>query len=497
MHYDLIVIGGGIVGCAIAKDAALRGLSVLLIEKQDFGSGASTKTSKLLHGGLRYLETLELKLVRESMRERNALLITDPFLAKPLRFVLPVYADSDKKSWMINLGLKVYDLLSWGSIMPRSKPLTPEESNNLYPFLKKKGLRQCFHYFDGAMKDSRILIETLLGAKEAGAALLNYTLVTDFLYRNGKVAGVCFESQKRGLKATATATAVVVAAGSSADEVRSLNHEQERVVRRSKGVHLVLKKRIADDAVIMTSPIDGRVFFLLPWEGKTLLGTTDTELRAGEEVLVEREDIRYLLSSVNHYLENNPLTEEDIASSFAGVRPLILEQGKDSYTSTRSLKMISSKNGLVTVIGGKYTTFRRIAEKVVDALYRSHFQGRPFVSCITYERPVELSRMAMLAEVEMAEAIASGFHLGLVQALKSRWGSRFALPLKVILSCKDNRVPICPHHPALVGELLYAVESEEVFTASDWMERRTPYGYFGLCSPECFLRIDQLIGKHL
>ena len=495
MHYDLIVIGGGIVGCGIAKDATLRGLSVLLIEKYDFGSGASTKTSKLLHGGLRYLETLEFKLVRESMRERNALLRTDPFLARPLRFVFPVYADSEKKSWMIGLGLKLYDLLSWGSPMPHYRSLSSAESKTCYPFLKQKGLTKCFQYFDGAMKDSRILMETALGAKEAGATLLSYTTVTDFLFRKGKAAGVCFESKKRRLKGNATARAVVVAAGSNADEVRALNHEQDQVVKRSKGVHLVLKKQIAEDALIMTSPIDGRVFFLLPWEGRTLLGTTDTELRAGEEALVEREDIRYLLSSVNHYLETIHLTEEDVAGSFSGVRPLILEKGKDSYTSTRSLKMIHSKNGLITVIGGKYTTFRSIAEKVVDSLYQSHFSDQTFVACKTYLRPIEKSRMASRGEVETAEALASGFHTPLVLALKARWGDRFALALKVILSSKENEAPICPHHPAVVGELFYAVDQEEVFTASDWMERRTPYGYFGLCGQKCLEKVDRLIWK--
>lgn len=494
MRYDLIVIGGGIVGVGIARDATLRGLSVLLIEKEDFGSGASTKTSKLLHGGLRYLETFEFKLVSESLRERNALLKTDPDLAKPLRFVLPIYRQSKMSGWMVGLGLYLYDVLSKKSPMPRHAALSKKRVQSSYPFLKKEGLKSAFLYYDGCMKDGRILIETMHGAKEAGARLLNYTSALKYIFEEGKVAGVHIKSDRRGVDETVFCKALVIAGGSESDEARVKAHEEERVVRRSQGVHLVLKSQISQDAVLLTSPIDGRVFFLIPWEGVTLLGTTDTEIPAGARSHVNQSDIDYLLASANPYLER-PIAQEDIASTFVGVRPLILEKGKSSYSSTRSLKMFHSESGLVTVIGGKYTTFRSIAEKVVDSLYDTHFKDRPFTPSKTYERPLADTAGTKAQMVKMAASLSSGYHTELAAVLEKRWGRRFVFPLQLILECKESRELICPHHSAMAGELFYAVDQEEVLTASDWMERRTPFGFLGKCGKECFENVDRLILK--
>jgi len=452
--FDLLIIGGGIIGCATARDAAMRGLKVLLVEKEDFGSGASSKTSKLAHGGLRYLETLDFELVQESLRERDLLLKNAPGFVSPLRFFFPIFK---KNRWLVKLGLTIYDFFS------KSLPKHRSVSSAMYPFLKD--VKGGFHYYDGTMKDSRLLIENMLSAREHGATLLNYTEVTEFL--EGKVH---IKSTKRGIDEIVPVKHIVNATGSLADTVRNQAGEYGETVTQSKGIHIVLKQQISEDAVLLLSPIDGRVFFLIPWEEMTLLGTTDTEISSPLS-----KDIDYLLHSANAYLKK-PLTRDDIASTFAGVRPLV-RSGKHTYKASRSVKI--STSNITTVIGGKYTTYRSIAEAVVDTFTKT--------PCKTADAP-------FTTPPETHGLIASGLYVPLVERLEKTWITR--TPLCLEYAVKYPKL-LCPHHPYTEGELIYTLLHEDVFTAEDWQYRRTTSAYTGTCTDQCREHINDIIERTL
>lgn len=468
-------------GVAIARDATLRGLKVLLIEKEDFGSGASSKTSKLAHGGLRYLETLNFSLVRQSLRERNLLLKNAEGFVFPKRFLFPIFSNTKKPAWLIKIGLMLYDLFALGSPMPSHRSLSKDAVVKDYRFLKPSMLKSGFHYYDGTMRDSRLLIENMLSATEYGATCLNYTQVTEFLFKENKIIGVVYNQGEK-----AYAKAVVNATGSSADSIRKLEGESTVSVTGSKGIHLVLKRQFSEDAILLLSPIDERVFFLIPWEGMTLLGTTDTKIDPLQKPGVFDEDIDYLLNSANFYL-NESLSTKDIASSFVGVRPLVRIEGRDTYSSSRNAQISVSKTGLITVIGGKYTTFRAIAEEVLDRITT--------LPCLTTSLPFSSSPEVQKKEALMAGVVASGLHVPLIHRLKKMWVHRASFVLEQILSRSDGLKALCPHHPFTIGELAYGILYEKVVTADDWQLRRTTSGYTGLCTEECTQCIDGVIKK--
>ena len=382
--WDFIVIGGGATGAGVAIDAAARGYSVLLLERHDFGKGTSSRSTKLVHGGVRYLEQGNLSLVMESLKERGLLLQNAPHLVRNLGFVVPTY--DWWESPFYGLGLKLYNLLAGKYGFGASRILSKEETLERLPTINTEGLRGGVIYFDGQFDDARLLINLVTTAWEQGATLLNYSPVVAVIKdADGFVDGVRFRDLETGEEYEAMARAVVNATGPFADALRTLaDSTVEPMIAPSQGIHLVFDSSFlpGDSAIMVPHTTDGRVMFAIPWHGHTLAGTTDTPVAetAEEPVALERE-IEFILHTASLYLAKKP-TRADILSMFAGIRPLVKS---DSATNTAALSrghVIRIENsGMITVCGGKWTTYRHMAEDCVNqAATLAHL---PDVPCVT------------------------------------------------------------------------------------------------------------------
>ena len=381
--FDLLVVGGGIVGSGVARDAALRGLRVALVDQQDFAAGTSSRSTRLLHGGLRYLAQGEFGLVREASLEKKILHRIAPHLGQPLGFVFPAYAGEGPPLWQLRIGVKLYDLLCSGRNFEPSRGLSREEARAWVPGLKAEGLRGAVRYFDALTNDARLVIDTLRSAARHGAVLANHVRLT------GATAG------SDGWECQMTPTApdeapfklrartLVNATGPWADR---LAHSSVKL-RLTKGVHLVVDHRRlpVPDAVVVTE--GKRILFVIPWGERVILGTTDTDY-AGDPAAVTTEpaDIAYVLRSVNEFFPQAELRAADIISTWAGLRPLVANPDGSPSDISRAHEIRSPRSGWWDITGGKLTTYRLMAEQAVDAVVR-HL-GRPPVPCRTAQEPL-------------------------------------------------------------------------------------------------------------
>jgi len=369
--WDIIVIGGGATGAGIAVDAASRGYSVLLLEREDFGKGTSSRSTKLVHGGVRYLEQGNVTLVMEALKERGILLENAPHLVHDLPFIVPNY------SWwetpFYGIGLKIYDLLAGKYGFGRSRILSLEETLERLPNIRQDGLRGGVIYHDGQFDDSRLLINLMLTAAENGAIVLNYAPVVE-LTRDpeGFINGVVALDRESGRRFTAKAKVVINAAGIFADELRRLaDPDAPAMLSPSQGIHLVFDHSFlrGDTAIMVPHTTDGRVLFAIPWHGHTLVGTTDTPIDGPEyEPAAFEHEIQFVLDTAYQYLLRPP-RREDILSVFVGIRPLVKAAGSDSSKTSslsRDHTIHIDATGLLTIVGGKWTTYRHMAEDVVD-----------------------------------------------------------------------------------------------------------------------------------
>ncbi|MBI3318598.1 MAG: glycerol-3-phosphate dehydrogenase/oxidase [Candidatus Omnitrophica bacterium] len=391
--FDLLVIGGGIVGAGIAWDASLRGLSCALVEQGDFASGTSSKTTKLIHGGIRYLEQLEFRLVRESLRERSVLLSIAPEFVRPLPFLIPVRGKRPRPWLLIRLGISLYEALSGSHGITRPRFLGEKDLRREEPRLLENGYRRAVLYYDAQMDDAGLVLAVLKRAEGAGATLVAHCPVVGFLKEGGRVVGAQVEERPSGTGSAIRARRIINAAGPWVDRVRRLCDPQAKpLVRMSKGIHLVYPDLGLKTALLVSSQRDGRIFFLIPWKGNTLIGTTDTDYSGDPgEAKADPEDVEYLLTEANRALPEFHFRGEKILSTFAGVRPLIAQEKRDPWAVTRSHRIHEDSNGLLTVLGGKFTTFRKIAEDAVDRLIRS-FPDRKLAPCRTAVTPLGVSR---------------------------------------------------------------------------------------------------------
>lgn len=361
MHFSVIIMGGGINGAGCARELALRNVSCALFEKGDFASGTSSASSKLVHGGLRYLEQFQFGLVRESLHERKRLLKNAPHLVKPLPFLLPIYIDSPVGKWKMRLGLTFYDLFSWGDGMPRHKWLSKAECAKIAPELRQEGLIGAFRYYDAQMDDARLCLECILQAQSWGASVHNYTEIVRADEQEGKRV-VHVRDVITGEFAEHTCDVLVNTAGCWTDEFFTKNPP---LLRPSKGVHLVLDEPAKPQAFLLRAS-DKRVFFSMPWQGKTLIGTTDTEYSgAPDKVEVEPSDIAYLQQSLRRTF---PGSTDRILATFAGLRPLLNSTGS-TYKLSREEIVLQEGATLVSLLGGKYTTFRAMTERLCKVLH--------------------------------------------------------------------------------------------------------------------------------
>src|ERR1700735_245869 len=404
--WDIVVIGGGATGAGIAVDAATRGYEVLLLEREDFGKGTSSRATKLVHGGVRYLEQGNVSLVMEALKERGILRRNAPHIVHDLRFIVPNY------SWweapFYGVGMKVYDFLAGKYSFGASKVLSLEETLKLLPTIRQDGLRGGVMYHDGQFDDARLLINLMTTAAEHGATVLNYAggggLVKD---DGGFVKGVEAVDGESGERFTIAARSVVNATGIFTDETRRMaDPKVEGMMVPSQGIHLVLERSflVGETALLVPHTDDGRVLFAVPWHDRTLVGTTDTPIDSiSYEPLPFEEEIEFVLETAGRYLSRKP-TREDILSVFVGIRPLAKAAGTgDSKTSaiSRDYTIHIDHTGLVTIAGGKWTTYRHMAEDCVDhAITLGGLDEKPCVTATThihgyYTQPDELGGLAV------------------------------------------------------------------------------------------------------
>lgn len=468
-HFDLLIVGGGIVGAGIARDAAMRGLKVALIEQGDFASGTSSKTSKLIHGGLRYLEHGHLRLVFESLRERHTLRTIAPSLVHPLSLMLPVYEGDDRPAWKVNVGLWLYDLLARGREVRSHRMLSARRALALEPGLRIEGFRAAGLYTDCAMDDARVCLANILQAISFGAVCCNYTRLHAFLTHNGQLCGGAAEDLFTGRTVEIRAQAVVNATGPWADRIRRLSDDAAAPrLAPTKGIHLVIP-RVAQQALFVQARADRRLIFILPWGEYSLVGTTERPLDGSLDVLrANTKEVSYLLDEVNRVLPGSHVQEDEIIATFAGARPLLAFSGSAARAS-REHRIEIDDRGLVSVLGGKYTTYRAMAQETVDLLVGRHRWRADRcltdqVSLLETPQPVVLDHWHHVIRRSDPDLLA-------------RWLARYGASTFHLLQLMDREPalahPVCPHHECTEAELLYAIDQELACTITDVLARRT------------------------
>ena len=466
-------------GCGIARDAALRGLSVALIEREDFASGTSSRSSRLIHGGVRYLEHGHLGLVFESSIERYRLLRLAPHLVRPLSFVWPVYRGARIPRWKLAAGLMLYDALALFRNVKASRRLSARQLLEAVPGIRTEGLRGGSRYYDAATDDARLTLANALGASEAGAIVLNHASVKGLVLDKGKACGALVEDSLGGQRLEVRARVIVSATGPWSDEIRRLDAQDSQdarpAVRGSKGVHIAVpRERLpVDTALTVLSAVDGRVMFILPADTHTIIGTTETATHAHPaEVRASFSDLDYLLTSANGSFPQAHLTRADVVSAWAGIRPLVASNYSrpgDASSASREHAIHTSPSGVLGISGGKLTTYRVMARDMVNAVEKA--LGQPHKKESTHLLPLPGGDMVAF-DTELAAARAEvkreDVALHLVRAYGSRWRQVWALTQ----GRPELAEPLAPGLPYLRAEAIHGVTHELVHTLADLLIRR-------------------------
>lgn len=455
--WDIAIIGGGATGLGIAVDAAARGYKTLLIEKYDFAKGTSSKSTKLVHGGVRYLANGDVKLVYSALKERGLIFQNAPHVSFVQSFVIPSYSVFSKLKFLI--GLKLYDWMAGGLRIGKSSLLSKKEVIEKLPKIKTKGLRGGIQYFDGQFDDARLAINLAQTATEYGAVTLNYAEATAIRKdANGKVNGLSFVDTENGTTYDIQTKVVINATGIFVDDILKLDTPTHRnLVRPSQGAHIVIDQKFLgnQDALMIPETSDGRVLFGVPWHGKVLLGTTDTPLNEHQiEPRPLEEEIEFILSTANEYLEEAP-TRADIRSVFAGLRPLAAPTNGDSNSTkeiSRDHKLIKSESGLITITGGKWTTYRKMGEETVNLAIKTG--NLPENSCKTDHLPLH--------------GYSKDKHPGHWQVYGS---DRIAIQ-KLMDNNPSLAEKIHQNHDFTVAEVIWACKNEMVVKVEDFLARR-------------------------
>ena len=477
---DLLVIGGGINGAGIAREAVLRGLRVALVDKGDFANGTSSRSSRLIHGGFRYLEFGDLRLVFAACQERDLLRRRlASHLVRPLPFLFPVYAGDPRGLAAISAGLWLYDLLAAFRNIRRHRRLTRRATLELEPALRATGLRGAGYYYDCWTDDARLTLETLLSAWCEGALVCNYVAVKGFHRAGGRIDAVTLHDILGDEAVEVRARVVVNAAGPWVDAVRALDDPDARpVLRLTKGVHVVLPRdRLAHrNAVVVHSPRDGRVMFVIPWGQQTLVGTTDTDYCGDPDaVRAERADVDYLLEAVNHYFPAAHISVDDVVSAYAGLRPLVAlgarANAREPSAASREEAILVSPSGLISMAGGKLTTYRRVAvsvvAKVIVDLCRQGGDRRRFPKSRSDRKPLLGACGGASGGRVAVPSRASG-----EEHLAGRYGNRIA-QLRGLLDANGLlREPLAPPAADLRGEVGIAAKAEMAVRVEDVLRRR-------------------------
>ena len=476
---DLLIIGGGITGAGIARDAALRGIRTALVDKADFGAGTSSNSSRLIHGGIRYLEEGDLRLVFEASHERRVLLRIAPHLVRPLAFLFPIYRGGRVPSWKLRAGMWLYDILSLFRNVKWHRWLRAKKVRRVEPALRDRGLVGAAVYYDAQADDARLVLATMRSAARAGALVANYAEVTSLLKPDGRVRGAVVRDALSGESFTIRANVVVNATGPWSDAMRLLDDPHAvPLLRPTKGAHVAVpRRRVANEhAVTLFSPIDGRVMFVLPWGDLSYVGTTDTDADTSPDGLrVTAADVTYLLRSANAAFPDAHLSPTDVVSAWAGLRPLLdpHNQSDPSHVS-REHQIAESPHGLITIAGGKLTTYRIMGRDVVDRVSKRlrELDGRAQPKRPPTDRePLPGGEAADLSVLEEG-ARARGASDATAKHLVAYYGSEAAAVLNLVDRDRTLGAPIVAGRPEIWAEVTYATEREMAMRVQDILIRR-------------------------
>jgi len=483
--FDLLVIGGGITGAGIALDAGLRGYRTALIERGDLASGTSSASSKLVHGGLRYLEHGDLALVHEALAERRHLLINAPHLVRPLRFLIPFYTGMRRPGWQWRIGLTLYDFLAGRGNLRRSRPLSTAALRRAAPGLRSAGLHGGAAYFDAQMDDARLCLEVAHTAAQAGAVIANYVEAVGFVRSGDRIAGVRVIDRQGSGAFVIHARQVVNAAGPWVDRLcRDAGDPGVPHLRPTQGVHLIVANPAGlTAALLLLHPADGRVFFVIPWPHRPggapatlLIGTTDTFADDADAPGVAPADVDYLLTGRNHYFAP-ALTADDVRGTFVGMRPLLRARADQPSAVSREYRLIESPGGLLSVAGGKYTTYRHMAEVATDAVAARLGQRHPCRTASyrlvgTPEQPWEDYVPRAVADLTRQHALRPEAARHLVE----RYGQRAFAVARHLDGAPELAQPLTAGEPDLRVEWVYQQEQEMALTPADHLLRRMRVG---------------------
>jgi glycerol-3-phosphate dehydrogenase len=513
-HFDVVVVGGGITGAGVALDAASRGYSVALVERHDFGRGTSSRSSKMVHGGLRYLQNFDLGLVREALLERQLLVRLAPHLVYPTPFLVPAVGE-ERRDRRIGIGLNMYDVMATSRIgrgrsqrnehaeeaeywsPDRHRTISGEEAAELIPALEPLDPSSAYLFYDCQTDDVRLVLTVLGEAERFGAVVVNGAEVTEVLDEGGRAAGVAFTEKESGERLEVRADNVVNATGVWADRIRPdelLTEEEIPRIRPSRGTHVTLS---TDDLAIGSAacivPAGGdRTIFALPWYGRVLAGTTDNDYEGDiDTVPPSGDDVEYILDALNAYFETS-LGVDDLTGAYAGVRPLISTgDPKKSVDISRKAELYETSSGMLTITGGKLTTFRRMAAQVVDRIVER--DGRE-AECRTDDIPLGMGARA--------EDLATDLELpdGAADQLAFRYGHAARAVLDLCEERAELARPIVPGHPDLLAEVVIAARREQARSVGDVLLRRTRLGL--VAAPELRDRdrvaaVARTLGKEL
>lgn len=481
---DAVVIGGGMAGAGVARDLALRGASVALFEKSDFASGTSSKSSKLIHGGLRYLELGDFKLVRESLREKKTLERLAPHLVRPLPFLVPIYRGAARGLITVRIGMWLYDLLTPGKTTERYRVLRPVEALAMEPSVRAEDLRGAGYYFDDLLLyPERLCLENVLSAARHGARAFNYCEVEEFVSGRRGIEGVKVRDLLSGQVQLVRATAMVNCAGPWVDRLRAMAKVADRsprVVRTTKGIHCLLP-RMTDRAVYLSTR-DERMIFVIPWREFSLVGTTDTDFEGDPDRLwATREEVTYLLEEVAKVLPDRRATFDNVSYTYAGVRPLSFEPGASASRVSREHKVIPEgpDGRFLSVTGTKLTCFRSLAQDVGDRVMRLLGRGEPpRTARLTLDgADEEVGKIEARVWMDVSEEMAAtGLSRGTLRTLVETYGRAYPRVLELGRKLPDGFERLCPSNPEIVAQLHHAVREELAVSLQDVLLRRTGIG---------------------
>ncbi|RLD52867.1 MAG: glycerol-3-phosphate dehydrogenase [Bacteroidetes bacterium] len=489
-EYDLLIIGGGITGAGIALDAVTRGMSVALIEMQDFAAGTSSRSTKLVHGGLRYLEHLELGLVREVGREREIVHNNAAHIVIPEKMILPIVEDGNLGEFTTSLALYVYDFLAGVKKTEQKKMLTKEETLKIVPLLDSPILKAGALYYEYKTDDSRLTIEVLKKAVEHGANCLNYVKAESFIYENGKVIGLNAKDIFAENTFTIHAKNIVNATGPWVDKLREKDHSLKgKRIHHTKGIHIVFEKeRLQINHAIYFDTGDKRMVFAIPRHDIVYVGTTDTDYYEDlENPNITKKGVQYLINAVNKIAPSAKLTFKDVKSAWSGLRPLIHEEGKDPSELSRKDEVFHSETGLISIAGGKLTGYRIMSKEVVKIVSKrlSESEEREFVKCQTKNLKLsggefpfypDMSNLIAYADQKYDEIKQTGISVNDFKKLFYRYGMNIdKVSEKAFDYYSETRNTVFSW---LKAELYYCVNDEAIVTLSDFFIRRTGMIFF-------------------